>query len=55
MMTPTYVVFGAWAVKSRWSRSGTGVADGSAMVGRTSFRRYGPTVRNLRVTRSTRL
>ncbi|MPY62334.1 hypothetical protein FNH08_35875 [Streptomyces spongiae] len=25
--------FGSWAARSRWSRSGTGVADGSGMVG----------------------
>lgn len=54
-MSPTYFVFGAVAVKSRCSRSGTGVADGSGMVGRTFFRRWKPTMPRTRMTRATRL
>lgn len=52
---PAYLVFGTRAVKSRWSRSGTGVADGSGIVVRTFLRRCSPTMWNLRMTRSTRL
>lgn len=54
-MSSTYLVFGSWAAKSRWSRSGTGVADGSGMVVRTFLRKCSPTMWNLRMTRSTRL
>lgn len=43
-MSPTYFVFGVFAVKSRRSRSGTGVADGSGMVVRTFLRRWKPTM-----------
>lgn len=53
-MSPTYLVFGAWSVKSRHSRSGTGVADGSGMVVRTFLRRCSPTMLNVRMMRSTR-
>lgn len=54
-MSPTFLVFGIWAAMPRWSRSGTGVADGSGMVVRTFLRRCSPTMWNLRMTRSPRL
>lgn len=54
-MSPTYLVFGVFAVKSRRSRSGTGVADGSGMVVRTFLRRWKPTMPRARMTRATRL
>lgn len=54
-MSPTYLVLGALAVKSRRIRSGTGVADGSGTVVRTVLRRCTPTIPFSRITRSTRL
>ena len=53
-MSPTYFVFGTWAVKSRRSRSGAGVADGSGTVVRTSAQ-VQPDDAELRITRATRL
>nr|WP_234319150.1 MULTISPECIES: hypothetical protein [Streptomyces] len=49
-----YLTPGAGAVKSRWNRSGTGVADGSGIVVRTRLRRRMPAMENLRITRATR-
>jgi hypothetical protein len=43
------------AVKSRWSRSGTGAASGSGIVVRTFLRSRSPTMPCSRITRSTRL
>ncbi len=42
-MSPTYLVFGALAVKSRRIRSGTGAASGAGIVVRTGLRRCTPT------------
>ncbi len=54
-MSPTYLVFGALAVKSRPSRSGTGVADGSGTVVTWRLRSRSPAMPYLRMTRPTRL
>lgn len=54
-MSPTYLVFGALAVKSRRTRSGTGAASGAGIVVRTGLRRCSPTIPFTRMTRSTRL
>jgi hypothetical protein len=54
-MSPTYRWFGADAVKSRLTRSGTFWCEGSGTVVRTFLRRCTPTIPNTRITRSTRL
>lgn len=54
-MSPTYFWFGAAALKSRWSRSGTGIASGAGIVVRTFLRRCTPTMPDRRISRSTRL
>ncbi len=53
-MSPMYLRPGSAAVKSRWNRSGTGEAAGSATVVRTRLRRRIPVMENLRMIRATR-
>ncbi|GGT30263.1 hypothetical protein GCM10010176_088540 [Nonomuraea spiralis] len=48
-------MLGRSAVKSRWSRSGTGAASGSGIVVRTLLRSRSPAMPCSRITRSTRL
>lgn len=53
-MSPMYVRPGSVAVKSRWNRSGTCGAAGSATVVRTRLRRRMPVMENARMSRATR-
>jgi len=55
VMSPTYRVFGAIAVKSRLSRSGDGVSAGSAMVVRCFRRSRRPSMLLARMIRAIRL
>ncbi len=54
-MSPTYFVFGAWAVKPRPIRSGALIAAGSETVVRCRRRNRTPSVPDTRMILATRL
>ena len=54
-MSPTYLRFGVWVVKSRLSKSGTFWSEGSGIVVRTFLRSRIPAMPCSAITRATRL